>query len=213
MNSNPHNTPPFGGRQGLPNPPRIHDPEGLASFWFGGAGPSGQPRPSRPIPPKRGSLAGYIPFPSLNRNVWFESSLERDLLLALHPFDGLIGVVEQPLKLHCPDLGFGKGPYSPDFLVWVQLRTSRDLRPVLIEVKYEEDLKAGWAKIRPKLLAARRFARRQGWRFLLITPRHLRVPRPLPPLLSGERARPYDLREPIAVLARLFGPSIAGRAK
>lgn len=208
MNPDPQDTPPPGGRQGLPFPPIIRCPEGVLRSWIVAGGAQGQALPQRRIPPKRGSLAGYIPFPSLNRNIWHESSLERDLLLALRPFDGLVGVLEQPLRLHCPDLGYGKGPYSPDFLLWIRLKTEPVFRPVLVEVKFEEDLRENWSTIRPKLMAARRFARRQGWRFLVMTPRHLRVPLPLPPLLSGHRARPYKLKDPMTVLTRLFGTEL-----
>lgn len=213
MNSSPQDNPPRGDRQGPPQVPIILNPEGLVKAWIEAHPEAGSPSPSRKIPPKRGSLAGYIPFPSLCRNVWHESSLERDLLLTLRPFDGLIGVLEQPLKLHCPSLGYGKGPYSPDFLVWVRLNVVPPMKPVLVEVKFEEDLCENWASIRPKLLAARRFAIRQGWRFLLITPRHLRISRPLPSILSAKRTRPYDLVDPMKVLARFFGVSILRGSK
>lgn len=208
MNSNPKDIPPQGGRQGLSNFPIIRDPAGLVKAWMEADQAAGFPTPTRKIPPKRGSLAGYIPFPFLNRNVWHESALERDFLLSLKPFDGLVGVLEQPLKLHCPDLGFGKGPYTPDFLIWIRSKAPLAIKPVLVEVKFEEDLTEHWSTIRPKLLAGRRFANRQGWRFLLITPRHLRIPRPLPSVLSPSRVRPYDLRDPMKVLAHLFGCSL-----
>ncbi len=208
MNSSPQDNPPPGDRQGPPQYPIILNPEGLVKAWVEAHQAGGFIGPTRRIPPKRGSLAGYIPFPGLCRNVWHESSLERDLLLLLRPFDGLIGVLEQPVRLHCPTLGYGKGPYSPDFLIWVRLRTAPPMKPVLVEVKFEEDLTENWATIRPKLLAGHRFARRQGWRFLLLTPRHLRTPRPLPPILSTTRVRPYDLQDPLTVLTRLFGCSL-----
>lgn len=207
MNSRPQDNPPPGDRQGPPQYPIILNPDGLVKAWMEAHQAGGFLGPTRKIPPKHGSLAGYIPFPGLRRNVWHESSLERDLLLVLKPFDGLIGVLEQPVKLHCATLGYGKGPYSPDYLIWVRLKTAPPMKPVLVEVKFEEDLQKNWATIRPKLLAARRFAARQGWRFLIITPRHLRVPQPLPPLLSGQAHRPYDLVDPLKVVNRLFGLS------
>lgn len=205
MNSNPQNTPPLGDRQGPPRYPVILQPEGLVKAWMEAHQAGGFLGPTRKIPPKRGSLAGYVPFPGLLRNVWHESGLERDLLLILRLFDGLIGVLEQPIRLDCPTLGYGRGAYSPDFLVWVRIKTAPVVRPVLVEVKYEEELREKWTIIRPKVMAARRFAARQGWRFLIITPRHLRVPLPLPPVLSGKTHRPYELADPTKVLARLFG--------
>ncbi len=208
MNSKPQDIPLQGDRQGLPNIPIIRDPKGLIKALLGSDQAAGYPVPARKIPPKRGSLSGYIPFPHLHRNVWHESALERDFLRSVLPFDGLVGVLEQPLTLHCPTLGYGKASYSPDYLVWVQLKTTPAVQPVLIEVKFEEDLKENWFTIRPKLMAGRRFARRQGWRFLVMTPRHLRVPLPLPPLLSGDRARPYELMDPMTVLTRLFGAEL-----
>lgn len=205
MNSSPQDIPPPGDRQGPPQYPVILNPEGLVKAWMEAHLAGGFLGPTRKIPPKRGSLAGYVPFPDLFRNIWHESGLERDLLLILRLFDGLIGVLEQPIRLDCPTLGYGRGPYSPDFLIWVRVKTAPAVRPVLVEVKYEDELRKKWTTIRPKLMAARRFATRQGWRFLLLTPRHLRVARPLPSILSGRAYRPYDLADPMKVLARLFG--------
>lgn len=210
MNSNNNSKPFWEGGQGSTCFPDLKDFRGLLPKKSKDPELPNLLDPVRRIPVKRGSLAGHIPFPALNRSIWFESSLERDLLLSLKAFDGLIGVLEQPVRLCCSELGFAGGIYTPDFLVWPRIPTSPLIRPALIEVKFEDDLKKDWLRLKPKLLAGRRFAKHQEWRFLLMTVRHLRVPRPLPPLLSRDRIRRYDLRAPLSVISRIFGVTLAG---
>ena len=48
--------------------------------------------------------------------------------------------------------------------------------PLLCEVKYRDDLRQHWTDYRPKFRAAQRHARQQGWRFRLVTERHIRTP-------------------------------------
>ncbi len=211
MNSTPQGSSPPGGRQGPIQFPEIKDPLGLVGASIAGGGIPHILGPTRKIPVKRASLSGHVPFQHMQRNIWFESALERDLLLLLKPFDGFIGVLEQPVHLNSKRLGYKKGRYRPDFLIWIRKPGANTPKPVLIEVKYEEELRAKWPVIRRKLMTGRRFARRQGWRFLLFTPRHIRIPRPLPLLVSGERHKPYDLQDPMVVLARLFGTAFSRR--
>lgn len=209
MNSNQKIIPQLGGRQGPIDYPPIRNPLGVVGAHHGDGAVPQILGPSRKIPPKRGSASGHVPFQRLGRSVWFESTLERDFLRALKPFDGLVGVLEQPVPLNCKQLGFRKGCYRPDFLVWVRMPMENPPKPVLVEVKYEEDLEAKWSTIRPKLMAARRFARWQGWRFLLMTPRHLRLTCDPPHLTAGELPSQSNLIQPQAVLERLFGGAFA----
>lgn len=211
MNSNLNSTPPYGGRQGPVRFPCIQNPIGIFGPKLPNGGDPALQYPSRTIPPKRGSLSGHIPFQQMGRVVWFESSLERDFLRSLKPFEGVLGILEQPVPLDRKKLGFGKGRYRPDFLVWVLADCTPCPKPVLVEIKYEEELRSEWSTIRPKLMAGRRFAQQQGWRFQLFTPRHLRIPCPLPHITSGERYKPYQLVEPQQVLERLFGSDFVRR--
>ena len=169
MNSRDENNPFRGGRQEsalylgfLP----IKDP--YATWRVEPEGDTGIILPTRKIPPKRKSFSGYVPFPEFGRIVWYESLLEQAFLLALRHLVPLPGVLEQPMALRLRALGFKGKKYTPDFLVWTS-----EIRPTLIEVKYEEDLKKDWTTIKPKLMAARRYARWRGWGFRLVTDRHL----------------------------------------
>lgn len=196
--------PPEGG-QGSICFPVIVDSRGLESRPQLIRGQTVIALPARRIPPKRRSVAGAVPFQSLGRMVRFESSLEGELLDLLAPFQPHLGVVEQPVRLSRKKLGIGRGPYTPDFLVWIRSEPTAPWQVVLVEVKFEEELKKDWKTIRPKLMAGRRFARRQGWRFLLVTERHLRRPPELIGAWPRIHQEAYDLVPPNVLLARLFG--------
>ncbi len=43
-------------------------------------------------------------------------------------------------------------------------------------MKYRDDLRQHWVEYRSKFRAAQRYARQQGWRFRLVTERHVRTP-------------------------------------
>ncbi|MDE2104037.1 MAG: Tn7 transposase TnsA N-terminal domain-containing protein [Patescibacteria group bacterium] len=124
--------------------------------------------PTRKIPPKRKSFSGYVPFPEFRNVVWYESLLEQAFLLGLRHLVPIPMVLEQPMGLRPHKLGYKSGKYTPDFLTFAS-----GVRPTLLEVKYEEDLWKNWASMKPKLLAARRYARWRGWGFRLVTDRHL----------------------------------------
>lgn len=188
--------------------PVVRDPTG----WMRPA-TNGEPnqeglQPVRKIPPKRKSLSGYVPFYGVKRNVWFESSLERSVLEIFKALDGKFGVLEQPVRLNRKSLGFGRGPYTPDFLFWEFTDGRAPSRVTLVEVKYESDLRENWARIHPKLLSGKRFAQRQGWRFLLLTERHLRVPCSTENIWPRRPHALFTLTKPESLLLRLFGPSV-----
>lgn len=182
MNSSGKITPLWGSQQGSAlylDPPPDRDPYATWRLEL-----NSQPGllPVRRIPPKRKSFSGYVPFPGLGRVVWYESLLEQRLLLALKHLTPHPEVLEQPLTLNMRALGFRGKHYTPDFLVW-----AHGIKPTLIEVKYEEDLRKNWERLKPKLMAARRYAQWRGWNFRLVTDRHLHpegVQRIDPPLLG-----------------------------
>lgn len=196
--------PPMGGRQGSILYPLIINPTGLIAPCFDGEPPWILRAPSRKVPLKRGSLAGVVPFTSLNRCVGFESSYERDGLILLRAVEHWVGVLEQPVCLDLGELGFGRGRYTPDLISWVKRADQFPDQVTLIEVKPEAVLRQKWDRIRPKLLAARRFARLQGWRFKLVTDRHLRLPE-VPASTWPRRLGPkIDLVSPSQFISRLF---------
>jgi hypothetical protein len=108
----------------------------------------------------------------------FESSLERDFLLLLDFDPDVAFYEEQPLKITYPDAKGRRRTYTPDVLVRYRIDPLEVRRPqiLLCEVKYRDDLRQHWTDYRPKFRAAQRYARQQGWRFRLVTERHVRTP-------------------------------------
>lgn len=204
MISRPKNTPHQGGRQDIAYYPLVFDPRGLIKPIPDLNAPFPLTLPVRRIPTKRRSVSGAVPYPWLGRNIGFESTLERDFLLILKE-EGPAGIVviDQPLTLNLKPLGLGPGRFTPDFLTWTW--DARGLGQVtLVEVKPEEILQRDLKKLKPKFLAGIRFARRQGWRFRVISDRHLRIPP------TSDRAWPRihtpmrELRSTESLLNHLF---------
>jgi hypothetical protein len=68
--------------------------------------------------------------------------------------------------------------YTPDFLVHFKdnLAPPKYWKPLLVEIKPRYRLYKDWESLRPKFLAARRYANNQGWEFTIITERELVTP-------------------------------------
>lgn len=124
--------------------------------------------PQRKIRPTRRSISGLYPF-RRERQVQYESSLERDFIVRMEFFSHVLDMVAQPVRLEFRSNGVGpRYPYTPDFLVTYRtghLGTYRHDRPRLVEVKPKEDWSKNWRKWLPKWKAARRYAIEQGWEF------------------------------------------------
>jgi hypothetical protein len=108
----------------------------------------------------------------------FESSLERDFFLLLDFDPDVEFFEEQPVKIIYSDANGRRRTYTPDVLVRYRKDSpqANHTKPLLCEVKYRDDLRQHWAEYRPKFRAAGRYARQQGWRFRLMTERHVRTP-------------------------------------
>ncbi|UXA47309.1 TnsA endonuclease N-terminal domain-containing protein [Xanthomonas prunicola] len=102
----------------------------------------------------------------------FESSLERDWLLALD-FDPRVQAIQvQPFSLHYEHRGATRR-YTPD--VRADYRLESGMATVVYEVKPSEELRLNWSAYRPRFKAAVRYCRDHGWRFKLVTERHIRI--------------------------------------
>jgi hypothetical protein len=134
--------------------------------------------PVRIVPKNYRNLTGLVPNSRTQSMTAFESTLERDFLLLLDFDPGVEFYEEQPLKITYYDETGRRRTYTPDVLV--RYRTERlaagRSKPQLCEVKYRDDLRQHWTEYRPKFRAAQRYAREQGWRFRLVTERHVRTP-------------------------------------
>jgi len=102
----------------------------------------------------------------------FESSLERDWLLALD-FDPKVHAIQvQPFSLHYQHEGSTRR-YTPD--VRADFGDASGVRTVVYEIKPLEELRANWARYRPRFKAAIRYCRSEGWRFKVMTERQIRT--------------------------------------
>lgn len=135
--------------------------------------------PVRKIPKNYRSVTGFVPsLKRLRKLVPFESTLERDLLEILE-FDLNVEMYDsQPVKITYYDTTGKKRHYTPD--VFVRYRRdivpAKNMKHMLCEVKYIEDLKTNGREWRYKFKAARQFAKQKGWVFRILSERNIRTP-------------------------------------
>lgn len=127
----------------------------------------GSPSQVRKIGPTRRSVSGRYAFRG-HTSIPFESTLERDFLMRCEFQLSVLDVIAQPVELPFHGNTGGEYNYTPDFLVYYRLgsRSHHNYpRPMLVEVKPEEEWRKNWRKWLPKWKAARRYAINQGWTF------------------------------------------------
>ena len=119
------------------------------------------------------SVSGRVPMGGGRPSVSVESTLERDFVL-LRRFDPEVAAIEeQPVRVEYPSGGILRA-YIPDFLVFYRDSVRQ---PELVEVKPASDPGLRSGLLKERLAAARDFAARRGWVFLLATEREIRTPR------------------------------------
>src|SRR6266496_612683 len=145
--------------------------------------------PMRRVPKNSRSLTGLVPNTRTSSMTAFESSLERDFLLLLDFDPDVEFYEEQPVQIVYYDDNGRRRTYTPDVFVRYRPESIPTTcpKPLLCEVKYREDLRQHWTVYRPKFRAAQRYARQYGWRFRLVTERHVRTPS----LENAKFLRPY----------------------
>lgn len=103
----------------------------------------------------------------------YESSLERDWLMALDFDWRVVQIQEQPYTLHYEWDGKLRR-YTPDVLAVFD--DGQVKWTVVYEVKGRADLQEKWSTHRPRFKAAVHDCRVKGWRFRIITEREIRIP-------------------------------------
>ncbi len=110
----------------------------------------------------------------------FESALERDLFVLLEFDRHVIAWHPQPFTIPVPK-GEGRraSRYTPDVVVEYSASAGGStLASVdLCEVKYRQELRDDWAKLKPRLKTGLRHAKSQGWNFKIYTEVEIRTPR------------------------------------
>lgn len=132
--------------------------------------------PVREILPSSRSIRGQLSSPKTGRSPAYESALERDLLQRLE-FDSRVEFYcEQPVTIEYVHEGMTRH-YTPDVLVYYRqdLEETKTIRPQLCEVKFRADIKKNWAELKPKFMAALRYAAIRGWQFKLVTECEIRT--------------------------------------
>ncbi|MDR9863545.1 TnsA endonuclease N-terminal domain-containing protein [Pseudomonas baetica] len=107
------------------------------------------------------SLSGVFAF--RGEGVAYESLLERDFLSRMDFRKDVLQVISQPVMLDFVARSGQAYTYTPDFLV--HFHSHSRLRPMLIEVKPEENWRENWRNFLPKWKAAWRYAKQRGWDF------------------------------------------------
>jgi len=131
--------------------------------------------PVRRVPKNYRNVTGITAAAKAEGQAAFESTLERDLLILLEFSPEVRRFEVQPVTLTWLD-GDRERRYTPDALAHFRPHGGTEPPPLLYEVKYRDELRADWTKLRPKFKAAVRFAKVQGWRFKLITEQEIRTP-------------------------------------
>ncbi len=124
-------------------------------------------RQVRKINPTRRSVSGVYAFRG-ESSVTYESTLERDFLIRTEFHIDVLDVVSQPVAIPFIGRNGQAYTYTPDFLVYYRLGDrgyESYPKPMLIEVKPEQEWRKHWRKWLPKWKAAWRHAQHQGWTF------------------------------------------------
>ena len=133
--------------------------------------------PIRSIPRSHRSITGRLAstHPGLP-SIEHESLLERDCALLFQSHPAVASIEGQPVRIEfISDDEMGRRRrchHIPDFLVRFGRHSGRV--PLLVEVKYREELRAKHEEYLPKVRAARRYARQRGWNYRIYTDRHIR---------------------------------------
>lgn len=131
----------------------------------------------RSIPKNYRNVTGMVAHNKAVDKAMFESTLERDFITLLEFSSEVTYYDVQPITIEWADSLGKRRIYTPDVLVKYEGE-----KPVLFEVKYRSDIKKDWTNLKPKFIAAIKFAKQHDWKFKLITEIEIRTP-----LLSNVR--------------------------
>lgn len=132
--------------------------------------------PVRQIPKNHQNITGQISSTKSVGKAEFESSLERDFLIILDFNYTVIKFEVQPCQIPFCDSHGKTHHYTPDVLVEYYSNYTHTTTHILYEVKYRNDLRQNWGNWHGKFKAAFSYAKKQGWKFKLITEREIRQP-------------------------------------
>ncbi len=113
---------------------------------------------ARKIPKNYRNVTGQISSYKSDRPISFESKLERDFYLIFDFDNNVVSIQDQPIKIEYVEDKDGKASirsYTPD----VFIERDEGYPNIIGEVKYYNDLKEDWARLKPKFKAAIKYVR------------------------------------------------------
>lgn len=125
---------------------------------------------TRRIKATRRSLSGF--YSLRGEPIAFESTLERDFLKRMGFSVDVLSITPQPARIDFVARNGRPYQYTPDYLV--QFRHETGWRPMMVEVKPEEDWRENWREWLPKWKAAWRYAKSRGWSFHIVDESRIR---------------------------------------
>ncbi|WP_208948284.1 TnsA endonuclease N-terminal domain-containing protein [Segnochrobactrum spirostomi] len=169
---------------------------------------------TRIIPPSHRSITGSLPTRFPERQLHYESKLERDFLIFLEIDHEIEAVVTQPITIDIFVDG-RRRRYTPDVLAiwWDDVYFPYGKRRVIFEVKPRSVLKKDYEKLAPKYRAAKAYFEARGVGFRVITDRSIYCPRQANAALIGPAMRRPLSQDIIStVRAILTYPGVASRS-
>lgn len=131
----------------------------------------------RKIGLKYRSLSGRFYSVKNNSEVIFESSLERDMIMMMEMDKFVHSYHEQPIKILFTDKTGKKRSYTPDFLMHYHegLKSDHLKKPILVEVKFRDDLRQNFGDYKEKFKAAIDFCKINNYEFRIMTENEIRT--------------------------------------
>ena len=125
-----------------------------------------------------GSVSGHFSFRK-QKNIAFESTLERDLLTLLEFNESVDDVIDQPITIEYINRNGKTTTYTPDYLVhFCESNTSLlklERKPLLIEVKPRNKLIKDWNILKPKFKIAMKYAKANDMIFKIYDENRIRT--------------------------------------
>lgn len=126
--------------------------------------------PARNIPLNYRNITGYVHSNKSDAYTHFESSLERDGLLLCEFDPNVKSFKTQPRRFNFSHQGKNRH-YTPDIFI-----EYNDGQKMYIEIKYRDDLKKDWNKLKPKFKAAiKELKNEANTRFKILTEVEIRT--------------------------------------
>lgn len=134
--------------------------------------------PVRKIPRSYCHVTGLVSSGKSNEMIAYEARPERYFIKHASFNPNVKSCEEQPVKIPYTMKNGKASHYTPDFLIHFKddLAPIEYWKPLLIEIKPRHRLFKDWSSLKPKFLAARKYAHNRGWEFTVISERELVTP-------------------------------------